>query len=79
MMPFKSCGPGGTRTPNHLIRSQGLYPLSYWSGMHVLQWCKFLLILNISGIICLQTVNSYRELTFYMWTQRDSNSQPSHP
>ena len=36
-LPFNrcfSCAPGGTRTPNQLIRSQALYPLSY-EGIYI--------------------------------------------
>ena len=38
VFPVQLCAPEGTRTPNLLIRSQMLYPLSYgrscWASLH---------------------------------------------
>ena len=41
---YRGCAPGGIRTPNLLIRSQMLYPLSYGRMM------KFSLRLNVTPL-----------------------------
>ena len=33
--PFLKCGPAGIRTQDHLIKSEGLYQLSYWTNKKI--------------------------------------------